>query len=121
MSICDQGYEHPDPEPEVVVEAVDPEPAAAAEVEVARIEGDTAVSIAKIEARVADDELVLRMAALEGELTGMRETLDRVAPSAPEPEPEPEPVVVEPEPEVAPPPVDETQHRAPKRKAGFFS
>ena len=121
MSTCDLGFEHADPEPEaVIVEAPDTEAPAEAAVEIARIEGDTAVKVAKIEARVADDELVLRLAELEGEVKGMRETLDRVAPAEPEPEPEPEPVIVEPEPAAPPPPADE--HNAPKskRRAGFF-
>jgi len=121
VSMCDMGFEHADPEPPVVVEeAPDMEPAAEAAVEVARIEAKRDVDVAKIEARVEDDEMVLRMAALEGEIKGMRELLDRVAPPEPEPEPEPEPVIVEPEPAAPPPPEGEHNEKIGKPRKGFF-
>lgn len=94
-----------------------------ASVEIARIEGDTAVKIAKIEAGVAESEIESRVSALEGELRGMRETLDRVAPEPemPQPVPVPEPVVI-PEPEPEMPPRDAEHHeRAPRKQRGFFS
>ena len=96
-----------------------------ADVEIARIEGDTAVKIAKIEAGVAEDMMESRVAALEGELRGMREALDRIAPE-PQPEPQPEPapapvVIEEPEPEPEMPPREvEHRERHPSSRKGFF-
>lgn len=111
------GYDHPDPEPEIVIEeAPDTEPVAAAEVEVARIEADRDVTIARIENRVLDDELMVRVAALEAENEALRAQL------AP-PEPEPVPVVVSepapdpgPDPGSVPPSVEETSAPAPAAK-----
>jgi len=97
------------PEPEVVVEeAVDLEPVAEAEVRIAEIQADRDVAVAKIEARVVDDEIVAELAALRAEVEVLRaqaapaeqEQQEAVVVVAPEPEPEPvaesEPPVVEP-------------------------
>jgi hypothetical protein len=95
------------------------EEAAEAAVEVARIEGDTAVKIAKIEARVADDELELRLAALEGELRGMREAMTPPEPAVPEPVVVAQDVAPEPEPEM--PPRDErSEPKASHKSKGMF-
>jgi len=109
------------PEPEVAVEeAVDLEPVAEASVEVARIEADRDIKVAKIAAHVADDELELRLAALEGELRGIKEAMVQ-----PEPEVAPEPVIVaqdvapEPEPEM-PPREEREEPKAPRKPKGFF-
>lgn len=94
-----------------------------ASVEIAKIEATRDVTIAKVEAGVAETELESRLSELEGEIRGMREVLDRIAPE-PDPEPEPAPVVVqevasEPEPEL-PPREESHEPRAPRRKTGFF-
>jgi len=111
------------PEPEVVVEeAVDLEPVAEAEVEIARIEADRDVQVAKIEAKVADDEIVAELAALRAEVEVLR------AQAAPEPEQEQAVVVVaDPEPEPEPvaepePPVVEPSEEpaAKKRKSAWW-
>lgn len=114
--ICDQGFEHPDAEPDIVVEeATDLEPVADAAVEVARIEADRDVTIAKIEHRAVDSEMELALAALQAENEALRAQL------AP-PEPEEIPVVVEaspepdPEPDSAPPVVEETSTPEPAAK-----
>lgn len=114
--ICDQGFDHPDPEPEVVVEeAPDLEPVADAAVEIARIEADKEVTITKIQHRALDDELAVELAALRAENETLRAQL------AP-PEPEEVPVVVEApaepeaEPESAPPVVEATSTPEPAAK-----
>jgi hypothetical protein len=118
------GLEHEDaiteaaPEPVVV----DPGPNEH-DVEIAAIQADTAVKVAKIETEQRDDDLRAEVEELRGEMRGMREVLDRLAPPAAA---EPEPVVVPvpepapaPEPEAATPP--EAEHRKPPApKRGFF-
>jgi len=110
--ICDQGFEHPDPEPVVVEEAVDTEPLADSAVEIARLETARDVAVAKIENRAADEEVIARIAALEAENEALRsqlapppeeqqqEAVEAVVVVAPEPEPEP---VAESEPPVGEP------------------
>lgn len=123
MSTCSLGYEHEDPEPEPIV--VDDGTADAAEavsdasVEVARIQADRDVTVAKIEHRAVDEELVTSLAAMQARLDVIEAAM------AP---PEPEPVVVVPEPAPEPEPIaeapPETEHHAPKeapRRRGFFS
>lgn len=116
MSTCDLGFDHPDPEPEVVVEeAPDLEPVVGAQVEIARIEGDTAIQLAKIQRSTLEDEDRIELEALRVEVGALREQL------AP-PEPEETPVVVqappepEAEPDSAPPVVEGTSTPEPKGK-----
>lgn len=121
MVTCDMGFEHGDPEPPVVVQEVpDPEPAAAAAVEIARVEGDTAVQIAKINSRSLDEETAAELAALRAENEMLK------AAAAP---PEPPPVMIpaappEPDPDpMAPPVADKPEPPAeekPKRRSGVF-
>ena len=94
MATCDMGYEHDEPLP-----ATD-EPAAPVvvdtgpnenEVEIARIEAAASIEREQIWSDQRGLELEAEMVELRGELRGMREVLDRLAP--PEP-PEPEPVVI---------------------------
>jgi hypothetical protein len=116
------GFEHADPEPVIIEEAVDVEPIADATVEVARIEADRDVAVAKIEARVADEELVAALAALTAENEALRAQLapqeqqqEAVVVIA-DPEPEPEPVAEE-----APPAVEESSEPvAKKRKSAWW-
>lgn len=115
MSTCDQGFEHPDPEPEVIVEAPDTEPVAEAAVEVARIEADRDVAVAKIVNRGMDEDMAANLAALQARVD--------VLEAAAMPEPEPEPIVIpvpEPEPEPVPAPVEEEHEKPPAPKKGFF-
>lgn len=94
---------------------------ARADVEVAKVEGETAIELAKIDAKVQAGWQEERIVRMEGELSGMREVLDRLAappepPPAPEPEPEPEVIDDEPPPpeeQPAPPP-------APKKSKGWW-
>ena len=111
------GFDHPDPEPEIVIEeAPDTEPIADAAVEIARIEADRDVTITKIENRAADEELLATVAALTAENEALRAQLAPPEPEVPvivaEPAPEPEA-----EPEGAPPVVEETSTPEPKGKA----
>jgi len=104
-------------EPEAAVEAT-----LATDVEIARIEADRDIKVARIGAGVAETEIESRIGALEGELRGMREALDRLAP-APEPEPAPAPIVVDApvtEPEVEMPPKELKAPRAAPQRRGFF-
>lgn len=101
-----------------------PEAVPEAAVEIARIEADRDVKVARIGAGVAEDDLRAEVEMVKGEIRGMREVLDRLAP---EPEPAPEPVVVaqemsapEPEPEM-PPREEHHEPRETRRKTGFFS
>ncbi|GAA0287238.1 hypothetical protein GCM10009527_098190 [Actinomadura nitritigenes] len=98
------------------------ETTAAADVEVAQIEAERDVELARINVQAEEIWQEGRVARLEGEIAGMREVLERIAPPEPEPAPEPEPVVVEPAPEpepVAPAPEPAPQPKG-KKKAGFW-
>jgi len=114
------GFDHPDLEPEIVVEeAPDMEPVADAAVEIARIEADKEVSIAKIYNRSDDEQTIAELAALRAENEVLRAQL-----APPEPEPEEIAVIVAnadaeaaPEPEMAPPVVEDTTTEEPKAKA----
>ena len=122
MSTCDQGFEHPDPEPVIIEEAPDTEPVADAAVEIARIEADRDVTIAKVVNRSMDEDTVATIAALQAENEALRAQL-----APPEPEPEEIAVVVAnadaeaaPEPESAPPLTTEetsTSEPAAKRRS----
>lgn len=98
MRTCDLGFDHEDPEPIIVEEAVDVEPVAEATVEVARIEADRDVAVAKIERGVIDEEVAARIAALEaenetlrGQLAPPEEEQQQAVVVVSDPEPEPEP------------------------------
>lgn len=68
---------------------------ARADVEVAKVEAERDVEVARINAKVEAGWQEARVAELEGQVSGMREVLDRIMnPPAPDPEPEPEPVAV---------------------------
>lgn len=125
---CPQcGLEHegsliPAPEPEPVV--VDQGPNEN-DVKIAEIEAEASIEREKIWTEQRGLDLESEVQELRGELRGMREVLDRVAP--PEPEPPAAPVVVAPpaapEPEPAPvpaPPADEPKTKAAARKTGIF-
>lgn len=122
------GFEHD-------VVAADPEPAAPVVVDQGPNENDVKIAEIEAAARVESDrmyteqrgaELESEVAGLRGELAGMREALERVAP-APEPEPV---VVVPPEPAPAPagpdvpaPPVIAPEEKPKKSKgdSGWFA
>jgi hypothetical protein len=93
-----------------------------AAVEIAQIEAERDVKIAQLDIKREEVWQEGRVTELEGEIRGMRELLDRLAP---EPEPEPEPVVIvaEPEPEPEPEPVIDAlpaaEPKAAKKKSGW--
>lgn len=90
MPTCELGFDHPEPEPEIIVEeAPDVEPVAEASVEIARIEADRDVQTAKIYAKGEDADTAALIAALQARI----EVLEQ---SNMPPEPEPIPVVVDP-------------------------
>lgn len=122
MSTCDQGYDHPDPEPVVIEEAPDTEPIADAAVEIARIEADRDVAVAKIENRAADEDLAVTVAALMAENDALRAQLAPAEEQQQEavvvvadPEPEPEPVA-----ESAPPIVEAPEEKPAKKKSAWW-
>lgn len=123
---CDLGYDHgelvAEPEPAPVV--VDPGPNEN-DVEIARIEA--AASIKREEIWTEQQLLALEAdrEELRGELRGMREVLDRLAPPAPDPAsaPPPAPVVIAPDPvddaeNIAAP--GEVKKKAPKSGGGYW-
>ncbi|HEV2244926.1 MAG TPA: hypothetical protein VGR98_28080 [Streptosporangiaceae bacterium] len=93
---------------------------AEAQVEVARIEADAVVQLAKIERQALSEEERIELEALRAEVETLR------AQVAPEPEPAAEPVIVpvpEPEPapaDDAPPVIEETESRSPRKSDGFW-
>ncbi len=98
---------------------------AAADVEIAQIEAERDIKLAKITAEAIDNEQETEIARLRGELAGLRELVERVAPPPPEPDPEPVPVVIAPpDPEPvdeppaveAPPPVETAPPRSSKKQ-----
>ena len=122
MSACEACGQPVAEEVVVVEEPVDLEPVAVAEVEVARIEADRDVTIAKIESKVADEELIATIAALSAENEALRAAV------VPEPEPEPEPVVVvadadaqaEAPAAMEPPPVEDAPAEPKKRRSAWW-
>jgi hypothetical protein len=118
--ICDQGFDHPEPEPEVTI--VEPETTVDNDVRIAEIEASRDVAVAKIAAKVEEVVAETEVEALRREIAGIKEALALVAPAPavePEPAPAPEPVTVEAAPEVeGPPPGDHESHepRKPKSK-----
>lgn len=117
MSTCNLGFEHEDPEPVIVEEAVDTEPIAEAEVRIAEINATRDVQIAKIENRAVDEDLAAQLAALMAE----NETLRAQLAPAEEQQQEAVVVVADPAPEPAPiesePPVVEPSEQKPGKKA----
>jgi hypothetical protein len=120
MATCDLGHEHDDiPEPAPVIIEADP----------GTNENDVKIAEVEAAARIAADKewtkqeglrLESEVEGLRGEIRGMRETLDRLAPPEPEPGPAPEIVPVpvpdpEPEPVPAPP---ETKPETGEKKSG---
>jgi hypothetical protein len=128
MATCDMGFDHqepaaPEPEAEPVV-LVDPGPNEN-DVEIARIEAEASVAREELWTQQEGLRLESQVDELRGEIRGMREVLDRIAP----PEPEPQPVVVpippaEPpesaDPVAGPPPVESGPPKG-KKKSGWFS
>jgi hypothetical protein len=115
------------PSPETA-EAEAVEEVAEAEVQIAKIQGETAIQLAKIEAKADEAHDETEVESLRAEIKGMKEILDRLAGGGdPEPEPSPEPaapvVVVDDAPaapEVPEPPDAEPEHHsAPKRSKGL--
>lgn len=107
------------PEPAVVV---DPGPNEH-DVEIAAIEAEARVATEKIYAQERDQELQAEVERLRGEVTGMRDILDRLSP----PEPDPEPVVVPvpapaaaPEPEPAGPLPESKPPKAERKSRGYW-
>lgn len=92
---------------------------ARAGVEIAKVEGETAIELARIDAKVQAGWQEERIVRVEGELAGMREVLDRLtAPS--DPPPSPEPVAVEPAEEEPPAPEEKPAPPAPKKPKGWW-
>jgi hypothetical protein len=103
MPACDMGFEHdeavPVPEPEPVV--VDPGPNEN-DVKIAEIEAGASIEREKIWTEQRGLDLIAEVEQQRGEIKGMREVLDRVAPAPPDPEQEAAPEIV-PVPEATPP------------------
>jgi hypothetical protein len=126
MPICDQGFEHAAPEPEVIPVPVDSGPNENS-VAIAEIEAAASIQREKLYNAGRDADLVLEVERQRGEITGMREILDRIAPPAPDPDeiPASVPVVVTPGPvgempeEVAAP--ADVEKKAPKESGGYWS
>lgn len=125
MAVCDLGYDHPEP----VIEA-DDDPAPVVvnpgpnenDVAIAQIEAAASIEREKIWTEQQALALEADREELRGELRGMREVLDRLAPPAPEaaaPPAVPVPVPVQPEPEETAA-VPETGTRPPKKDSGGF-
>ena len=123
MSTCDLGFEHEDPEPVIIEEAVDTEPVAEAEVRIAEINADRDIAVAKLASRTELQLSESEAELLRAEIAGMREALDRLM-NPPAPEPEPAPVVIEepaaPIEEEIPPREERHEPKAPQSKRGFF-
>jgi hypothetical protein len=98
---------------EVAADAVHEE--ARADVEVAKIEGETAIELRKIDAKIEAGWQEARVAELEGQVSGMREILNQLT-APPEPPPAPEPVTVE-EPAPEPPAPEPSPAPEPKKKS----
>lgn len=123
---CDLGYEHgepvPEPEPEPVI--VDPGPNEN-DVKIAEIEAAAGIEREKLWTAQEKLRLDSEVQELRGEVRGMREILDRLAPPEPDPaeEPPPVPVVVAPDlpadDEDVPAP-GETKKKAPKSGGGYW-
>jgi hypothetical protein len=118
---CGMGHDEPVVVEEAPAEAI--EQTVEADVKIEEIRADTAVKIAKIEAGVAEDLTESRLAEMEGQIRGMREVLDRIAPPVPEevPEAAPEPVVVvDDKDEEMPPQAEHHEPPEPKKSSSYF-
>ena len=93
---------------------------ARADVEIAKVEGETAIELARIDAKVQAGWQEERIVRMEGELSGMREVLDRLAAPPPDPEPEPEPAPVEVVDDGPPAPEETPAPPAPKKSKGWW-
>jgi hypothetical protein len=107
------------------VEAV--EVAAGADVEIARVNAERDLALAKLDIKREELWQEARVVELEGQLAGIRETLQTLMPE-PEPEPAPapapEPVVIEPPVDdvaPAPEPVEAAEEPAPKKSKGYWA
>lgn len=122
MATCSMGFEHADPEPAVIEVPVDTG-TNENDVAIAEIEAAASVQREKIYKQQRDLELVAEVERQAGEIAGMREILDRLAPPAPDPaEASPAPVIVTgpsdiPE-EVAAP--ADIEKKAPKKGSGYW-
>lgn len=128
MAQCDLGYEHEgEPiaaEPEAAPVVVENGPNEN-DVKIAEVEAAARIETEKIWTEQRGLELESEVGELRGELRGIREAMDRLAP--PEPEAAPDPVVLPvpeptpaPEPEAAAPPEAEPEKKAAPVKKGFF-
>lgn len=98
----------PDP---VAEEAAAVEVQAEAAVEIAKVEAERDVELAKVQQQTAEVYANEDLARLSGEVSALREIVERLSPPEPEPDPapapEPEPVVVVDDPPAEPAPVDD--------------
>ena len=130
MAICPEcGVDHHPAETEAVAEVTAAEilaegaegaahEEAHADVRVAEIEAEAAVELAKINAKVEAGWQEARVAELEGQVSGMREIIDRLAAPPEPPEPEPAPAPAEPADDGPPPPAETTESKpAPEKKS----
>lgn len=125
MTLCpDCGLDHHPEEAEAVAEAESAEvlaegaegvahEEARGDVRVAEIEAEAAVELAKIDAKVQAGWQEARVAELEGQVTGMREIIERLT-APPEPPAEPAPAPVTEVVDDGPPPPDEKTAAPPK-------
>src|SRR6185437_1148074 len=121
MSTCDHGFEHEEPEPVIVEEAVDVEPVAEAEVRIAEINADRDIQVAKLASRTELQLNESEAELLRAEIRGIREALDTFM-NPPVPETEPAPVVIEepaPVEEEMPPREERHEPKAPASRKGF--
>lgn len=124
MPECDLGFDHPDPEPEVIPVPVDNGPNEN-NVKIAEIEAGASIEREKIWTEQQAIALEADRDALRGELRGMREVLDRLVPPAPDPAAAPEPVILPPAeptgpPEETPAPPD-VEHKSKKNDGGYWA
>jgi hypothetical protein len=126
MDICDTcGQALPEPVmADPVIIAADPGPNDN-DVRIAEIEAAASIEREQIWTEQESLRLDSEVQELRGELRGIRETLDRLAPPEPEAQPVPVPVpVAEPapaEPAAAPPETEPKAERKASAKKGFFS
>lgn len=116
------GYEHEEPEPEVIPVPVDSGPNEN-DVRIAEIEAAASIKREQIWTEQQALALEAEREELRGEIRGMREVLDRLVPPAPDPDSTPaEPVIVTPPadiPEEVPAPAD-IEKKAPKKGGGYW-
>lgn len=125
MATCDLGYEHEDtaPVPEPVAVPVDTGPNEN-DVKIAEIEAEASIEREKLWNDQRGLELVAEVERQRGEISGMREVLDRLVPEPADPEPivvpaPAPPVEIEDEAD-APPEGDKPSAPPAAKKRGFF-